>query len=197
MNDAPLCCAARSRAALQRLALALRFGKIQRAIETDTLRHRLIDQLVDAPVTDGFEHLRDRAAIRADVAAREGIEAVVQRRFRLVRVVRLSRFFKQSRVDLVHAGRYGERCSVQADRARRRRNLLCVERLHAVRLQPLAKFSEMLVIARLHCAEDVNCRDVGPGEGAVVHHLFDARASRGDLAREIGEAAGPIADHRR
>ena len=62
----------------------------------------------------------------------------------------------------------------------------------AVTFQLRAKLSEVLVISRLDRTEDVNGRNVGTGERAIVHDLFDARASRRDLGREIGKATGPI-----
>ena len=53
----------------------------------------------------------------------------------------------------------------------------------------------MRAVARLHGAEDIDRRDVGAGKGAIVQDLFDARSNRGDLRREIGQTAGPVADH--
>ena len=53
----------------------------------------------------------------------------------------------------------------------------------------------MFVIARFDRAKHVDCRDIGAGKGAIVHHLLDARAAGGDLARQIGETTGPVADH--
>src|SRR6266513_6437973 len=67
-----------------------------------------------------------------------------------------------------------------------------VVRLDTVTFQLRAKLSEMLVISRLDRTEDVNGRNVGTGERAIVYDLFDARASRRDLGREIGKATGPI-----
>ena len=66
-----------------------------------------------------------------------------------------------------------------------------------VTFQLRAKLSEVLVISRLDRTEDVNGRNVGTGERAIVHDLFDARASRRDLGREIGKATGPITDYGR
>ncbi len=54
---------------------------------------------------------------------------------------------------------------------------------------------EVGAVARLDRAKDVDRRDVGAGEGAVVHDLLDARAGGGDLRGQIGQAARSIADH--
>jgi hypothetical protein len=64
----------------------------------------------------------------------------------------------------------------------------------AARFQSRAQFGEMLMVSRLDRAKDVHSRNIGAGEGAVVHHLFDARASGGDLRGEISEPARTIAD---
>ena len=55
----------------------------------------------------------------------------------------------------------------------------------------------MSAVARFDRAKNVDGGDIGAGEGAIVHHLFDARADRRDLRGEIGEAARPVADHGR
>ena len=52
-----------------------------------------------------------------------------------------------------------------------------------------SNFLEMRAVARLDRAEDVDGGDIGAGEGAVVHDLFDARADGRDLRGEIGQAA--------
>src|SRR6266581_706057 len=75
---------------------------------------------------------------------------------------------------------------------RRYRRSFGVVRLDTVTFQLRAKLSEMLLISRLDRTEDVNGRNVGTGERAIVHDLFDARASRRDLGCEIGKATGPI-----
>src|SRR5947207_545893 len=80
---------------------------------------------------------------------------------------------------------------------RRYRRSFGVVRLDTVTFQLRAKLSEMLVISRLDRAEDVNGRNVGTGERAIVHDLFDACTSRRDLPREIGKATRPITDYSR
>jgi hypothetical protein len=45
----------------------------------------------------------------------------------------------------------------------------------------------MLVIADFDRAEHMDRRNIGTGEGAIVHHLLHARASGGDLGSEIGQ----------
>ena len=52
----------------------------------------------------------------------------------------------------------------------------------------------MRVVPRLDGAENVNRGNIRPGEGAIVHDLFDARASGRDFRREISETARTIAD---
>src|SRR3954454_2655826 len=46
-------------------------------------------------------------------------------------------------------------------------------------------------------AKNMNGRDIATGESAIVHDLFDARTGRGDLARQIGQAARAITNLRR
>ena len=41
----------------------------------------------------------------------------------------------------------------------------------------------MLAVTRLDGAQDVDGGDIGAGESAIVHHLFDARADRRRFAR--------------
>jgi len=53
----------------------------------------------------------------------------------------------------------------------------------------------MLAIPRLNGAQDVDGRNVGASESAIVDNLFDARTSRGNLSGEISQTSWPIADH--
>src|SRR5256885_5152135 len=53
----------------------------------------------------------------------------------------------------------------------------------------------MIPVARFNRAEDVHRGNIGAGEGAVVHNLFNTRARGCDLGREISQTAGSIADH--
>ena len=57
-----------------------------------------------------------------------------------------------------------------------------------------AQLGEVLVVSGFDRAKNVHGRNIGAGEGAIVHDLFNARAGRGDLRCQIGEATGPIAD---
>ena len=52
------------------------------------------------------------------------------------------------------------------------------------------------MIPRFDRAQNAHGRDVAARKGAIVHHLFNARAGRGDLRGEISETAGAIADYR-
>jgi len=52
----------------------------------------------------------------------------------------------------------------------------------------------MLMVPCLNCAKDVDRRNIRTGEGALMDDLFDARASRRDLGREIREPTGSIAN---
>ena len=52
----------------------------------------------------------------------------------------------------------------------------------------------MLFVPGLNRAQDMNDGDIGAGERAIVHDLFDAGAGRGDLRGEISESTRPIAD---
>ncbi len=52
----------------------------------------------------------------------------------------------------------------------------------------------MLMVPCLNCAKDVDRRNIRTGERAIMDDLFDARASRRDLGREIREATGSIAN---
>jgi L-aminopeptidase/D-esterase-like protein len=53
----------------------------------------------------------------------------------------------------------------------------------------------MFMISSLNRAKHVHSGNVGAGEGAIMHYLFDAGAGSGDLGGEIGKATGTIADH--
>ena len=46
------------------------------------------------------------------------------------------------------------------------------------------QFLQMLMIPRLDRADDIDRRDIGTGEGAIVHHLLDARANRRNAPRQ-------------
>ena len=50
------------------------------------------------------------------------------------------------------------------------------------------------MVSGLDRAENVYRGNVRTSEGAVMDHLFDARARRSDLRRQIGQATRPIAD---
>ena len=54
----------------------------------------------------------------------------------------------------------------------------------------------MLAVACFHCAKDMHGRDVSAGEGAIVHHLFDAGTAGSDLRGQICQTAGSIANDR-
>jgi hypothetical protein len=58
-----------------------------------------------------------------------------------------------------------------------------------------AKFDDVLGVTRFDGTEDVHRGNVSAAEGALVHDLFNARASGGDFAGEISEPAGTIADY--
>ena len=62
-------------------------------------------------------------------------------------------------------------------------------------LQPGAQLREMLLVAGFNRAQDMHGGDIGAGEGAIVHDLFDAGAGRGDLSGKISQSSRPIADH--
>ena len=79
----------------QCVAFAKWFGQIQWLFDPDARRHGPVNQRIDAFETNCFEHLRNRAGIRSDVPAREGIEAIVERRFRLFWRASVSRFLEQ------------------------------------------------------------------------------------------------------
>jgi hypothetical protein len=51
------------------------------------------------------------------------------------------------------------------------------------------------MVSGLDRAEDVDGRDIRTSEGAIMHHLFDARASGSDLRCQIGEPARSIANN--
>ena len=44
-------------------------------------------------------------------------------------------------------------------------------------------------------AKNVYGGDIGTGESAIVHHLFDTGTAGSDLCGQICETAGPIANH--
>ena len=48
---------------------------------------------------------------------------------------------------------------------------LLAEELHAIVRQPLLDLGNMCTVARLHCAEHVNSRQIQAREGPVVHDL--------------------------
>src|ERR1700716_1895580 len=66
----------------------------------------------------------------------------------------------------------------------------------AVTLQLCAKLGEMLVVTRFDRATHVHVRNIGVAKGAIVHHLFDTRASGGDLRCEIGKTTWSVANDR-
>ena len=61
--------------------------------------------------------------------------------------------------------------------------LLRVESFHTVARSLCANGLEMFAVACFHRANHVNRGDVGAGKGAIVDHLFDARAGRRQFAR--------------
>src|SRR5712691_3689430 len=82
------------------------------------------------------------------------------------------------------------------DEEERARALFCVVRFDAMCLQLRPQGREMIPVARFNRAEDVHRGNIGVGEGAIVHDLFNARARGSDPCREIGQTAGSIADPR-
>src|SRR5438270_5690961 len=54
----------------------------------------------------------------------------------------------------------------------------------------------MFVVASLNRAKHVYRGNVRTSEGAIVHHLFDACAGRGDLRGEVRQTTGTITNHR-
>src|SRR5436190_8212470 len=66
---------------------------------------------------------------------------------------------------------------------------------HAVVAQFLSQRGQMLAVARFHGAKDVHRRDIRAGEGAIMHHLFDASTAGSDLCGQICETTGSIANY--
>ena len=58
------------------------------------------------------------------------------------------------------------------------------------------ELGQMLMIAGFDRAEHMYRRNIGTGEGAIVHHLLHARASGGDLRCEIGHATASVVNCR-
>ena len=74
------------------------------------------------------------------------------------------------------------------------RQLTQIVRRHAVFAQFFAQRGQMLAVSRFHRAKDMHGRNVRAGKGAIMHHLFNARAAGGDLRGQISQTTGPIAD---
>jgi len=77
---------------------------------------------------------------------------------------------------------------------RRYRKSLWIVGFDPVSFQRGAKVREVFVVSGLNRAENVYGGNIRTSESAIVHHLFNARARRRDLRRQIGQATRPIAD---
>src|SRR5947207_14762127 len=53
----------------------------------------------------------------------------------------------------------------------------------------------MSLLSAFNFAQDMNLRDIGAGEGAIVLNLFDAGLCRRDLSGEIIQSSRPVTDH--
>jgi hypothetical protein len=57
-----------------------------------------------------------------------------------------------------------------------------------------AEFCQMLMIPGFNRAKDIDRRNIRTGKRAIMDDLFDARAARGDLCRQIGQPTRSIAN---
>ena len=74
------------------------------------------------------------------------------------------------------------------------RPLARVVGFYSVFAQFFAQHGQMLAVSCFYRANDMHRRNVRASKGAIVHHLFDACAARGNLSGQIRQSAGPIAD---
>src|SRR5690349_21259508 len=67
-------------------------------------------------------------------------------------------------------------------------------KLDAALREALLNLGNVSAVPRFHGTQDMDSREVGTGEGAVVHDFRDVAPNGGEQSGEMREAAGPIAN---